>query len=320
MRTKSDRLGRHLRWAVPLAAAPVIYVVAMLVATRIMHGVDVKTLGAGWDLLVPLVFLVAVVCPVIALVYATAGGAKAFRHWRRAHGHYTKKEAAAARQASASADGWGHARFLQSTLSRRVVPETIRIWDVVANPGEAFFLDVPAHYARHYGMDVPYSRTSGFYFGRPAFVLAALSIGAASNAARRNAAARQAAAQWREHQPCRLVVSNQRLLCQVGGTWLSFHFSAVTAVYPEVGEWSLITQFDSTSPLLLSGVHVPAAAVLAVLATQGPEAVVVPIRACKGWAAARWAGLPDCTARRRAAAATVCRKTDHAHRVDFTSI
>ena len=273
MRTESDRLGRHLRWAIPLAAAPVIYFAAMLVATRIIHGLKVNELGAGWNLLVPLVILVAVVCPLIALIRATAGGAKAFRHWRRAHGHYTKQEAAAARQASDSANAWEYARVLQSSLSRRVVPETIRIWDVVANPGEAFFLDVPAHYARHYGMQVTYSQSSGFYFGRPAFVLAALGVSAASNAARRNAAARQAATQWRDHQPCRLVVSNQRLMCQVGGTWLSFYFSAVTAIYPEVGEWSLITQYDSTSPLLLSGVHVPAAAVLAVLATQGPDAV-----------------------------------------------
>ncbi len=138
---------------------------------------------------------------------------------------------------------------------------------------ETFFLDVPAGYARHCGADVSYSQSSGFYYGRPTFVIARVGVNVMANAARRNAAARQAAAQWREHQPCRLVISNQRLLCQVDGRWLSFYFSAVTAVHPESENWSLITRYDSTSPLLLSGEHVPAAALLTVLATQGLKAV-----------------------------------------------
>jgi len=71
------------------------------------------------------------------------------------------------------------------------------------------------------------------------------------------------------------VASNQRLLCQVGGRWLSFHYSAMTAVYPEVGDWTLITQYGGTSPLMLSGLHVPAAALFTVLGTHGPDAVAV---------------------------------------------
>ncbi|MHA7303856.1 hypothetical protein ACX80E_01195 [Arthrobacter sp. TMN-49] len=257
----------------PLVAAPAIYLVAMTGTWWINKGLESQSLGAWWALLALLLLLLAVGGPPTALFYAVTGGYRAFRHWRRAHGHFNKKEAQVAQRERVSAVAWDQARALQSCLLRREVPEPIRIWDVVANAEEVFFQDVPAHYGRHYGMDVTYSQSSGFYFGRPAFVLAGLGASAMSNAARRDAAARQAVAQWRERQQCRLVVSNQRLMCQVGGRWLSFYFSAVTAVYPEIEDWSLITQFDSTSPLLLSGVHVPSVALLTVLATQGVEAV-----------------------------------------------
>lgn len=273
MRTESTRLKRHLAWAVPLVAAPIIYLSCMLGVMWISQGAGSKGPDAWLSLLGLLLLFLAVAGPIAAFVCSAVRGNRAFRHWRRANGHFTKSEAALEQRHSSSAGAWAQARALQSTLARREVPESIQIWDVVANPGEVFFMDVPADYARHYGMDVSYSQTSAFYFGRPAFVLAGLGATAMSNAARRNAAANQAAVQWRERQPCRLVVSNQRLLCQVGGRWLSFYFSAVTAVYPEVGEWSLITQYDSTSPLLLSGVNVPAAALFAVLATHGPDAV-----------------------------------------------
>ncbi len=245
----------------------------MLGVMWINQGLDNESLPTWWMWLVLLLLLVAIAGPITALVRASIGGYKTFRHWRRSNGHLTKTEAAVAQQESISTRAWEHARVLHQTLVRREVPDGLHIWDVVANSNEVFFLDVPADYARHYGVDVSYSQSSAFYFGRPAFVLAGLGISAMSNAARRNAASQLAAAQWRERQPCRLVVSNQRILCQVGGQWLSFYFSGMTAVYPEVGEWSLITQYDSTSPLLLSGVHVPAAALLTVLATHGVDAL-----------------------------------------------
>ncbi|WP_129545562.1 hypothetical protein [Arthrobacter dokdonensis] len=257
----------------PLVAAPAIYVVATLGIWWIHQGLENQSLRPWWSLLAIVLLLLALVGPLAALVYAAVGGFRAFRHWRRAQGHSTKMDAGVAQRESSSARAWEQARSLQSSLLRREVPGTIHIWDVVPNANEVFFMDVPADYARHYGMDVTYSQSSGFYFGRPAFVLAGLGINAISNAARRNAAANQAAAQWRERQPCRLVVSNQRLLCQVGGRWLSFYFSAVSAVYPEIEDWSLITQYDSAHPLLLSGVHVPAAALFTVLATHGSESV-----------------------------------------------
>ncbi len=269
----SPGVRRHLSWAVPLAAAPILYLGGMFGSSWINQGVADQRLDFGWYWLMLVLLLVGLAGPVVALIRSAVCGHRVFRHWRRGRGHYTTAEAAQVQRERTSAQAWAHARALQGSLARREVPQAINIWDVVANRGEVFFLDVPADYARHYGMDVTYSQTSAFYFGRPAFVLAGLGATALSNRARRTAAAQQAAAQWRDRQPCRLVVSNQRLLCQVGGRWLSFPFPAVTAVYPEISDWTLITQYDSTSPLLLSGVHVPAAALLTVLATHGVEAV-----------------------------------------------
>ncbi len=258
----------------PLIAAPVIYLVAMAGGDWLFAGKMDGEIVNGWlVLLLVVLWLVAVGGPVVALVYSVTGACRVFRHWRRAHGHYTKAEAFEASRQAMSAMTWRQAQDLKRKIEQRQIPEAIRIWDVVPNTNEVFFMDVTADYARHYGMDVTYSQTSAFYYGRPSFVLAGLGATAMSNAARRNAAANQAAAQWREHQPCRLVVSNQRLLCQVGGRWLSFYFSAVTATYPEVENWTLIMQFDSTSPMMLSGVHVPSAALFTVLATHGAEAV-----------------------------------------------
>lgn len=225
-----------------------------------------------WALLLVVSLALAVGRPITALIHSATGARKAFRHWRRSHGHYTKTEAVAVSRQVSSAQAWRHAQALQHKIEHREIPEPIQIWDVVARANEVFFMDVPADYARYCGRDVGYSQTSAFYYGRPSFVLAGVGATALSNAARRNAAARLSAAQWREQQPCRLVVSNQRLLCQVGGRWLSFHFAGMTAVYPEIENWALVTQYDSTSPMMISGVNVPAAALFTVLATHGAEA------------------------------------------------
>ncbi|OUD87383.1 hypothetical protein BC477_05260 [Clavibacter michiganensis subsp. michiganensis] len=100
--------------------------------------------------------------------------------------------------------------------------------------------------------------------------MAAAAIG---NASRRSAAEAQAAERWRELQPVRLVISDRRLLCQVGGRWLAFWYAGMTAVYPEVREWALVCQFPDVEPLRLRGVDAPIAAVITVLGTQGLDAL-----------------------------------------------
>ena len=193
-----------------------------------------------------------------------------FRAWarrrRHARGKFTPAE-------TVQRQAWSHAEHLLGDLLRRQTPATIRVWDLIPNQGEVFFSDASATYARYYGRDVSYSRSSTFAFGHPAFVLAALGASAIGNASRRSRAESIAREQWREHQSVRLVVSNQRLICQVGGQWLSFYYSAITAMYPEVEQWTLICQFDSAPPIMLHGEYIPAASVITTLMTHGLEAL-----------------------------------------------
>lgn len=262
------RVRKQLRWIIPLLVAPLIYLAALLAAGALSNlelADPSAALAASLGTLALLAL--AVIGPIVAIVIAIVGAVRVAR------------ESKARRLAAAPADdqtqaAWAHARSLRSRLIARDVPDQIRVWDVVPNPGEMFFLDVPADYARFYGQDVTYTQSSGFFYGRPAFVLAGLGIAAASNAARRSAAQAQAVAQWRENQPCRLLVSNQRLVCNIGGQWLSFYYSAITAVYPEVESYTLIAQFESAAPLMLHGRAIPAAAVITTLMTHGADALV----------------------------------------------
>lgn len=153
------------------------------------------------------------------------------------------------------------------------MPLTIPVWEVVPEAGEVFFYDVPVDYERYYGQDVSYRPASGFFLGSPAFILAGLAVSGVANASRRNAAEAQARMQWREGEHIRLVVSNHRLLCLVRGQWVSFHYAAMTAIYPEVAQWALVAEFQGIPPLRLRGVDAPIAAVMTVFATHGLPAL-----------------------------------------------
>ncbi|QHF22804.1 hypothetical protein GTU73_01475 [Rathayibacter sp. VKM Ac-2804] len=266
------RKRSHLRWIVPLVSAPVAFVgfgwSQYLVWLSAAEG-DLQSLLLQLALLAA-AFLVPVAAVIVAIVQAVIVHGRA----RRAKGRFTATERATIEAREASDRGRGAAVDLRALLLARQLPAEIRVWDVVPGPGEFFFLDTRADYFRYYGRDVSYTRTSGFYVGRPAFVAAGLFANAVSNTVNASVAHAQAQAQWRDRQQVRLLVSNQRLVCQVsGGRWLSFHYSAMTAVHPEVDSWTLVTQFDSAEPLMLRGVDVPAAAVLTVRMTHGEDAL-----------------------------------------------
>lgn len=164
---------------------------------------------------------------------------------------------------------WSEARRLRRALLARQVPETIGLWEVVPEEGEVFFYDVPAVYDRYYGQDATYQRAGGLLLGSPAFLLAGLAVTGLANAQRRRAAEQQAATQWRDRQPTRVVVTNHRLVCLLGGQWLSYHYSAMNAVYPEVAARTLVCGFASIPPLRLSGADAPILAVMTIFATHG---------------------------------------------------
>ncbi len=58
-----------------------------------------------------------------------------------------------------------------------------------------------------------------------------------------------------------------------GKKWLSFPYAAMTAIYPEVGEATLVCEFAPTPPLLLRGAAIPTVALLTVQQTGGVDAV-----------------------------------------------
>lgn len=147
------------------------------------------------------------------------------------------------------------------------------VWEIVPEQGEVFFYDLRAVYERYYGQDVSYTPSGGFFFGSPAFILAGMAVTGLANSSRRRAAEAQAQTQWREYEPARVIVSNHRILCLVRGQWLSFSYGAMTAVYPEVAQATLVCEFRGAPPLRLRGADVPIAAVMTVFATHGLEAV-----------------------------------------------
>src|SRR5699024_9719928 len=168
----------------------------------------------------------------VVLMVAASSGMVAYGAHRRSRGRLTASE----REQVLRQEAWTRARqdavLLRARLLAKDPPPTLQPWDVVAHHGEVFFCDVLAGYARYYGTTVTYPRASGFFYGRPAFVLTGLAATAIGNAATRARAQALAQEQWREHGPCRLLVSNRRLLTHVRGRWLPYDYSTMTAVYP----------------------------------------------------------------------------------------
>lgn len=278
---RTSPVRRHLRWAIPLVVGVVGVVVLYRFAAqtaeemRAYAPADPPTDLTGR---LVLLFMGLIALGLASLVVTLVNGIRTFAEWRRtrrrAAGRYTSDERAQVAEAQQLQDNWAAASRLRADLIARKVPPQITVWDLAPYPGEVFFVDAPAQYSRYYGTDVTYTQTSGFYYGRPSFVLAGVAASAIGNASRRSAASAQAREQWRDHQTVRMVVSNKRIATRLAnGEWLSFDFAAISAVYPEPRDWTLICQFPSTSPLLLTGPAVPAASLLMLLMTHGPHAV-----------------------------------------------
>ncbi len=213
------------------------------------------------------------VTPISLGVLAVVKASATYRDHRRSTGRFSAAGLADIRRRDASSRGWRDAQALRQQLLAGEVPATLAVWDVVPYANEEFFCDVPIGYARYYGTDVNYSQTSGFFYGRPAFVAAGLAVTALSNAAQRTTARNKARQQWREQCISRLVVSNHRLLVRTRGRWLSFDYASMTAVFPEPTSWGLVCQFSGAEPLLLTGDHAPFVAVMTLYRTHGERAL-----------------------------------------------
>lgn len=261
--TNTFRVRQHLWWVVPILLGGVA--VLALMTPLWSAPTDPMALGVA-QLLAALVPLVVITVVIFLIVGGTKAGRRAYRSARHRAGKFTQTELT-------EQGWWNHAVELRAALLRHHTPAQIDTWDVIPQHGEIFFYDIPVNYARYYGMDVSYSRSGGFFFGSPLFVVAGLAATAVSNSvAKRNAMA-AAREQWRERQSARMLVTNQRLAIQVGGRWLNFPYHAMTAVYPAPASWSLVCQFPDTQPLMISGLGTPAATMIVLLMTHGETAL-----------------------------------------------
>lgn len=271
--TEADNGGTVRRLWRP-AACLVVAITAFVLMVRTMapygESADVPpgTAFGALGLLV-LSFLAACMTPVL--------GWLAWRDHRRANGHLSKAEQAARARAASihaiHADGWERGRQWAIRLSAGQPPPPLSVWGLVLHHGEQAHIDAQIHYARYYGGDGSYHHVSGMFFGNPAFVIAGLAATAIGNSARRSRAQAAAMHCWREHQPARVIATDQRLICQVNGTWLSFYFGAMTAFYPEPSNYSVVFDFSETSPLRLSGPDAPLLAVYATWRLHGADAI-----------------------------------------------
>lgn len=276
MSTTTTPLRRHLRWILPPtigASAALLLWTAFALLSALPDGDQ----NAGTVLLR---FGLLLLCPTVLIVGIGVGMSRlskviaAHHHARRrARGAFTAHEIAERLRTENSAAAWNRAVCLRQMLERRELPEPVVLWDVVPFESEHFFLDGWANYERYYGHDVTYLQNSTVAFGHPLFVATAFAITAAGNASRRSQAQRASLEQWREQQSVRLIVSNQRLLVRRGAEWLSFPYSSIRSIHPDPASWSVICEFEDTAPLMLSGEHVPAASVVAVMMTHGVDAL-----------------------------------------------
>ncbi|RCK68765.1 hypothetical protein DT076_14380 [Desertihabitans brevis] len=258
---------RHLRWIVPAVIGVVLFVVPLAVAVRLNSGPEMSSdesllfLGMGivW-------FVGPLVCLIVTIVQAVTVQAETRRRraWQQEQQTLGQTPEGIAHWRRVAAD-------LRAQLLAGQAPPSVAVWPVTLRPGENACYDVILRYARFYGTDVSYQHGSTFAFGRPGFVAAAVAATAIGNHRRRAAAQRMAAAQWRETQLTRVVVTDQRVVCDLGGRWLTFDYTAMSAVWPDVSGDAFVAAFHATEPLLLDGPASDVVSVLALAALHGPQ-------------------------------------------------
>ncbi len=229
----------------------------------------------GWALLITaLLLIIGLAGPVVFAILALVHGYRAWRTYRVRSGHPNKREQAILNREHAFAAGMQQGKAIRRTLMDRHLPPSIQVWGLIPRMNEVFFLSGSADYSRFYGTTVTYGGSTTVAFGRPAWVAASLIGSAVGNSIARNRAEQLARAQWREFQPLQVLVSNQRIVCNVAGRgWLSFDYGAMTAIYPDPENFSIICEFRSTEPMMLNGPMVPSLANIAVLMTHGHGAL-----------------------------------------------
>lgn len=224
-------------------------------------------------------FLIVLV-PLVGVVWTLLGVAGTYRRSARHQRKLDRQRSQAIEKVggppSTQADyqaGYGRAAQMCRVLCAGGQPATLQSHTVMTAPGERILWQMQAEYRRFYGQDVTYGQGGFFAFGPPLFTIGMLAGSAVVNRSARKNAEALAAAQWREFQYSPVLVTDRRLVIHANGQWFSFYYGAITAVYPEADQFTLVLDFEGTEPLRLEGPDVPTASVLVLHHTQGPHAV-----------------------------------------------
>lgn len=259
-------MKNHVGWIVPLAGMAVVWFFGPLV----LNAVAASALGViPKGLIVLALFAGCIFLGIYLLIKVIQNGHRTFRAHRRSGGHLNKAERAQADLQRTYDEAWSAARVLTAGLRRGQAPPAQEVWGVVLEPGESVHLFINADYARFYGLNGTYVHTSGFFWGRPSFVLAGVGLAALANRSRRRAAQAVSLQQWREKQHTQMFLTDRKIIAQVNGRWLSFPYSQISACYPEPENCSLVLEFYSYEPLLIGGPEAPLAIAYLVWALYG---------------------------------------------------
>jgi hypothetical protein len=104
-------------------------------------------------------------------------------------------------------------------------------------------------------------------------VAAGYALTALDNHSRRHAALAASIPQWQEFTTATVLVTSERIMCEVHGRWLSFFPHQAVAIYPDPADWSIVLDFGTTEPLRLSGLSGPTIAVAIVWIVHGQAAL-----------------------------------------------
>lgn len=256
-----------LKYVVGIIACGVLWLVLIILAS--IDGNSGSSVGYAFAILG---------CMILAVVFAVLAVMRGWTAWRaheRSRGRLLKSEKAEVSQRAEADDCWKAARYLAGELANDRIPHNLQVWGVVIHPSENVLADLPADYARFYGMNVSYAHSSAVFLGRASFMALGYGLNAMGNSSRRKAAERHAQTQWREIQRVRVIVTDQRLIChREDGRWLSFYYGSATAIYPEPENWNLVIDFHETEPLMIRGPAAPTACAAAIWATHGADGVM----------------------------------------------
>lgn len=261
-------MNKHAAWILPALGIPGCIVAAVALAMLVQPARPGLTILAGLSALVLLV-----VGPILCLILFIRNGYPAYREARNRRGHFTGKEQKQLALVQAHKNAYQQARMLTNALADGQAPPEIQVWGLVLRPQERAYMNITADYARFYGGSGVYTHTNEFFWGRPAFMFAGMAATAIGNSSRRKAAAAEAQQRWREVQTTQMILTSDRIICLVGGQWLSFFFADVSTCYPEPANHSLVMEFFSTEPLLVGGIDAPLAAVFSVWALHGQHGI-----------------------------------------------